>query len=319
VSFCYEAGGRGMTYFYDYFAREYRKGRKSRLFAEPAAIFQDIKPEDVQRCREVLKNAFAGYRGSGNTEALKRLLGEYREFVSCCHDGHAKDRYNAFVYRYMVDVCVGSRAIAAKLDVARETVLNYIDRCFDEMLVLCMGMPAAGTPKHEEAVVRMLVDGSRFFHNMAGDYVFCLFPGKKEREALERGRFLTKDVTGQFDDAVGEYSRYCHDEHTCIDTDIRKAEILQKCLDGVPPAAIAKEYACCESTVYADIRENERRLAAMLFDVEGDAADSGFWRQKHIKLLPNMERLAEGKREGIGQEIISLLACGEKECLRKYD
>lgn len=48
---------------------------------------------------------------------------------------------------------------------------------------------------------------------------------------------------------------------------------MEKCLAGVPIAAIAEEYGCCESTVYADIRENERRLAAMMFDVEGGAAD----------------------------------------------
>ena len=80
------------------------------------------------------------------------------------------------------------------------------------------------------------------------------------------GRQITKGITGKFADAVREYFRYCNDEHTSIDTDIRKAEILEKCLDSVLAAAIAKEYWCCESVIYADIRENERRLAAMLFD-----------------------------------------------------
>lgn len=78
----------------------------------------------------------------------------------------------------------------------------------------------------------------------------------------------------QLTDAARAYSRYCNDEHTHIDADIRKAEILEKCLAGVPPAAIAKEYGCCESTVYADIRENERRLAAMLF-VQGRGVMDG--------------------------------------------
>ena len=68
--------------------------------------------------------------------ALKRLIGEYREYVSCCHDGQARDRYNAFVYRYMLEVPVGSRAIAAKLGVVKETVFNYVNRCLDEMLAL---------------------------------------------------------------------------------------------------------------------------------------------------------------------------------------
>lgn len=269
MSFCSEAGDGGLTYFYDYFAGKYREDGKDRLLPAPAAMFRGIRPEDVQRCRKALKNSFAGYRDGRNTEALKRLLGEYREYVSGSHDEHAKDRYNAFVYRHMLEVRVGSRATAAKLGVAKETVFNYIDRCIDEMLMLCMGMPAAvHPPEGKEEAVRMLIQCGRLFGGMAGDYVLCLFPGKIERAAVERGRRLTGDIMGRFADAVSAYSEYCNDVHTRIDTDIRKAGILERCLAGVPPAAIAQEYGCCESTVYADIRENERRLAAMMFDAE---------------------------------------------------
>lgn len=256
-----------MTYFYDYFAKEYRENRKGKLLPDPAAMLRSIDHEDVQICRRVLKNAYAGYREGRNAEALKRLLGEYREYVSCCHCGQAKDRYNAFVYRYMLEVPVGSRAIAAKLGVVKETVLNYVNKCFDDMLMLCMGIPAFGaSPEDKEAVVRMLVDGGRLFSSVAGEYVLCLFPGKKERVAVEQGRQLTRQIMGQLAEAVEAYFRYCYDEHTRIDTDIRKAEILQKCLAGELPAAIAEEYSCCQGTVYSDIRENERRLAAMLFE-----------------------------------------------------
>lgn len=265
-----------MTYFYDYFARQYREGRNSSLLPAPVSMFGNIDSEDVQGCRQVLKNAYANYRMGRNAEALKRLIGEYREYVSCCHDGQARDRYNAFVYRYMLEVPVGSRAIAAKLGVVKETVFNYVNRCLDEMLVLCMGMPAVGyLPEDREAAIRMLVDGSRLFSSMAGDYVLCIFPGKRERAAVEQGRQATIRIMGQLGEAVEAYSGYCNDKHTRIDTDIRKAEILQKCIDGIPSAAIAEEYGCCESTVYADMRENERRLAAMLFDVEGGDADGG--------------------------------------------
>lgn len=258
----------GLAYFYDYFAREYRESRKVKLFPVPAAMLQGIMPEDVQRCRKVLKNAFAGYREGRNAEVLKRLLGDYREYVSGCHGGHARDKYNAFVYRYMLEVHIGNKAIGTKLGVTKETVLNYINRCMDEILLLCIGIPAV--MEHlgdKEAVACRLVDGSRLFSAMAGDYVLCLFPGKRERETVERGRQLTMDILEVFADAVEAYSGYCNDEHTHIDTDIRKMKVLEKCLAGVPVAAIAEEYECCESTIYADIRENERRLAAMMFNL----------------------------------------------------
>lgn len=267
--------GDGMKYFYDYYAKEYR-ARKSRLLPAPTAMFQDIRPGDVKSCRGTLKKSFAGYRDGRRAEALKRLLGEYREYVSCCHDEHAKERYNAFVYRYMVEAHVSNRAIAAKLGVTKETVQNYINRCIDEMLMLCMGIPAAADlPEDKEAAVCMLIQCSRLFNCMTEDYVLRLFSGKREMAAVGQGRWLTKNIMKQFADAVMAYSEYCNDEHTRIDTDIRKAGVLEKCLAGVPTAAIAEEYGCCESTVYADIRENERRLAAMLFDVEGGAADGG--------------------------------------------
>lgn len=265
-----------MKYFYDYFAKEYRAGRKDILLPAPAAMFRDIRPGDVKSCRAALKKSFAGGRDGRKVQALKKLLGEYREYVSCCNDGQAKDRYNAFVYRYMLETPVGSRAIAAKLGVTRETVQNYINRCIDEMLVLCMGIPAVGQPPGDrEEAVGMLVRCSRLFSAMAGDYVFCLFPGQREQAALEQGRRATRRAMGELAGAVEAYSGYCNDEHTCIDTDIRKADILRKCIAGVSPAVIAEEYGCCQSTVYADIRENERRLAVMMFDIERE--DRSTW------------------------------------------
>ena len=40
-----------MTYFYDYFAKEYREKQKDRLLSFPAAMFRNIEPEDVRGCR----------------------------------------------------------------------------------------------------------------------------------------------------------------------------------------------------------------------------------------------------------------------------
>lgn len=254
-----------MTYFYDYFAKEYRQKKGNKLFPAPAAIFQIVKPEEVKNCRTVLKNTFAGYRNGTNTKLLKKLLEKYQQYVVCQYDEHAKDRYNAFVYQYMVEAYVGSRAIAVKLGVVKETIYGYINRCIDEMLMLCMGIPAAKQVKNKEAFIHMLIEGSRLFNNMAGEYVLSFFPGEKEKAAVKQARQLTKNIMEQLTNGICAYSKYCNDKHTFIDTDVRKSEILAKCLEGVPVCAIAKEYGCCESTIYFDIRENEKRLAAMMF------------------------------------------------------
>lgn len=254
-----------MAYFYDYFAKEYQKRQGDQLLPAPDTLFRDVERESVKICRGVLKNAFAGYRDGRNTELLKRLLGEYRDYISECPDERAKDRYNAFVYRYMVPAHVGAKAIGAKLGVTKETVYIYINRALDEMMMLCMGIPAAECPEDKEATVHMLIEGNRLFRNMAGDYVLDLFPGRKERNTVEHGRQLTAAVMEQLTEAVRAYSDYCNDSSTRIDTDIRKAEILEKCLAGVPCCKMAEEYGCCEGTIYSDMRENEKRLAAMMF------------------------------------------------------
>lgn len=259
-----------VAYFYDYFVKDYQKKHEERQFNDPAAIFRNIERERVRICRKVLRNAFSGYRDGQKMETLKKLIGEYRNYISEHPDERAKDRYNAFVYRYMVSSHVGMKAIAVKLGVTKDSVRVYIDRALDELLMFCMGIPAMTKyPEEKEKVVQMLIDGSRIFDNLAGDYVIDLFPGRTERDAVEHGRQLTDTVMEIFAEAAVAYSNYCKDSNTSIDTDIRKAEILGKCLAGVPCCQIAEEYGCCEGTIYSDMRDNEKRLAAMIFRTDG--------------------------------------------------
>lgn len=124
-------------------------------------------------------------------------------------------------------------------------------------------------PEDGQTAVRILVVGCWIFSAMVGDYVLCLFSGKRERAKVERGRRITRRIMGELAEAVGAYYGYCNDEYTLINTDIRKEEILQKCYDGVSSAAIAEEYGCCQGNVYVDIRENEKGLAVIFFDVDG--------------------------------------------------
>lgn len=263
-----------MNYFYDYFAKEYRQRPEVRLWGSPAAVFGNIKQEQVKSCRELLRNAFNGYREGRNSAVVKRLLGEYREYISSLADETAKDRYNAFVYRYMSGTYVGSRAIAGKLGVSKETVWNYINRCFDDMLILCMGIGAINEPaagKRES--IRIIISNNILLSNMAEDYILDIFARRQDMAAVEESRKHTKKVINQLTMAAEAYMDYCRDKHICIDTDIRKAEVLEKCLAGYSAGAVARDYGISEATVYADIRENEQRLAAMLFSLEGGATD----------------------------------------------
>lgn len=82
---------------------------------------------------------------------------------------------------------------------------------------------------------------------------FCAYSSAGRNKAMELA------------EAAGAYSDYCNDSSTRINTDIRKAEILEKCLAGVTCCQMAEEYGCCEGTIYSDMRENAKRLAAMMF------------------------------------------------------
>ena len=257
-----------MTYFYDYFAKEYRKKQKNKQIYASGDMLQIIGKEERRACRRTLKNAFAGYRDGKNLRTLQRLLGEYREYIAGLYDEHAKDRYNAFVYRYMVSEHVGIRAIAAKLGVSKDSVYNYINRSMDEILMLCMGVPVTDLKEGEQKFIHVLIEGNRIFSNMADEYILCLFHREREQTTVKQGRQFTKCIMTQLDTAVEAYINYCNDEETRIDTDIRKARILQKCLEGVSITAIAEEYGVHEGTIYADVKENERRLAALLFDIQ---------------------------------------------------
>jgi hypothetical protein len=256
-----------MTYFYDYYAKEYRERHKDQLITTLSSIWGDVWSERLLICRNVIKNAYAGYREGRNTEELKRLLGEYKGYVSEIGDESARNRYNAFVYRYMIDTHVGWKAIGGRLGVSRDTVGVYINKALDEILIMCMGVPyAIGTPNNRTEAVKALIEKNRILNNMAGEYVLSLFPGQNERRYAERGRSLTTDVMEKFNEAVKAYMDYCYDGDTHIDTDINMAGVLDRCLSsGADCSRIAEKMGCSYHTVRGYMRENERRITAMMF------------------------------------------------------
>lgn len=255
------------TYFYDYFAKEYRS--EASVILLPSEITKGITQRSVQSCRKVLKNVFLQYRDGRKLPVAERLVKEYREYVAGRSDDKAKSRYNAFVYYYMSGAYIGSKAIAGKLNVSKETVFNYLNGCFDELLVLCMGVCGIKVQGMTgEDIVRMIICNFRLLSHMTDQYTMELFRCGTDRAAVEESRKRTQRVIQALMAAVERYDKYCYDEDTRIDTDIRKADILHECLAGASPSAIAEKYGVSPETVYGDMRENERRLSALLFDVE---------------------------------------------------
>lgn len=153
--------------------------------------------------------------------------------------------------------------LAKKLGVSMGTVWNYIDKALDELLAMCMGIPAAVERNDCTTYVRKIIDGSRLFESMSGEYIFELFPAHKG--VVAQSQKHTDRILNCFHIALNEYLEYCRDMTVAIDADIRKADVLMDCLAGASCGSIAEKYRCSEETVYSDIRENERKLAAMLF------------------------------------------------------
>lgn len=269
-----------MNYYYDYYAREYRSRKtKGSLWHSPAAILASVPMEDIKGCREALKRAFDGYRHGRNTEVLKRLLGEYRGYVSEQEDENAKNRYNAFVYRYMSGICVGPGAIAGKLGVSKGTAFNYINSCTNDLLVLCMGIPAyRHQADSQEAAVSFVIRNYALLSRQSEDYILGIFQKNADRAAVKSGRLHTQRILQQLTEAAKAYIEYCRDDLANIDTDFRKADVLELCLSGCTVQSIAEQCGTSEDTIYNDIRDNGRRLAALLFEQEGvdtDGKDSG--------------------------------------------
>jgi hypothetical protein len=123
-----------------------------------------------------------------------------------------------------------------------------------------------GTPCDRVEVVKNLIEKNRILNNMAGEYVLSLFPGQNERRYVECGRSLTTAAIEKFNEAVKAYMDYCYDSDTHVDTDINMAVVLDRCLSsGADCSRIAEEMGCSYHTVRDYMRENERRITAMIF------------------------------------------------------
>lgn len=253
-------------YFHDDSLKGYIRLRPEKyVWSSVKEIVGNIDPKEGRNLKTILRRNFEGYREGVNTEALKELLTAYRTYVSKLSDETAKTRYNAFVYRYMSGMSVGIKAVAGKLGVTKETVFNYINRCIDDMLLMCIGIYATEEECcSQEATVDFLISNYSMFSALPEKYVFDIFKASK-KPIVESNRIHTKRILEQFTEVMEEYKAYCRDPQTVIDTDVRKATVLELCIDNWSVQKIADKLKLSEETVYSDIRANRKRLEAVLF------------------------------------------------------
>ena len=254
-----------MTYFDEYFLKGYKARAEVREYRFPCDIEQKRKAEEQKCIRNILRNSYVQYRTEKrNTDALRKLLMDYKKIVEKRTESYSKRRYNVFVYKYMVDIFIGNKAIASKMNVSVDTVQNDLRYVLDDLVLLCIGLPAAsGNINSQRKCIQFMLKNKDLLLYPVGNYVdaiWCQY-GQIIREWHKK----SVEITEQMLKAADAYMEYCRDKENPSEVDGRKADMLEDNLNGMSYEAIAEKYGCSIDTIYDNMRDNETRLAQMLF------------------------------------------------------
>ena len=249
------------------FIPNYRKKNKKILLSY-GYFFGLYKSMGVEKYRDILKNGYLKYRTTQKHGAeLKKVLLHYKAMIQGYEDGKSeieKRRYNAFVYKYMTDVCVGNKAIAAKLNVSKDTVNLDINYVIEKMLVLFFGVPALTNElKDSKAfLIRNVFDNICLLNNPLPESTLCIFGGY--RDAVMEIRKVSSNFMKAFLDACNAYAEDLNDAER-QSTESHRREVLLARLEGKSYKNIAADLQIDISLIYDISKENERRLAEMIF------------------------------------------------------
>ena len=254
-----------MTYFEEYFLREYKERADVSGCRFPCDTGQKVSVEELKRIRNILRNAYVQYRTEKRyAGTLRKLLVDYKKIAEDRTEPYSKRRYNIFVYKYMVDICIGNKAIASKMKVSEDTVQNDLKHVWNDLMLMCIGLPAAsGSLNSQRKCIQFMLRNKDLLLYPTGDYVNEIWyqHGQRIREWHKE----SVEITEQLLKVISDYLEYCRDEDNPSDVDRRKADVLEDCLNGMNYETIAEKYGCDISTIYDDMRENETKLAQMLF------------------------------------------------------
>lgn len=229
-----------------------------------------LLPEDVKKgLRDSLVWGFRGYREAkgDKRQALVHLLAVHTELCrEKSWDNLLKRRHNALVYRYVVDIVAGNRAVAKKLNISKDTLYADLDNIMGDMMLLCVGLPylLKGGREELQAAVKLTIKYYPLLDRVSQTkQCLCLFP-VRIRSHIQTARTATEQFLCLFNQAIEIYSgfrRPCDDIMT-----ERRMAVLKRSLQGHTGLAqtVAAEYCCSAETVYHDMRENQECICDLL-------------------------------------------------------
>ncbi len=260
-----------MDYDWKYFTEDLKAG-SSGMYRNHAgglaakSVMYRMETEKRNHAAKLVRGMLADYRqecGAGHmlVGELVKVHAEYCRLLP--DDEMAKRRHNSLVYRYMMKTALHNRAVAVKMGVCKDTVQNDIRMAVNEMLVLCFGLPAAGSsPKTYQNGVKELLHNYLLI-NRAGS-IHNAMPWEtwqKEREKCQR---VTARAVRCLNNAVRLYEKFI-DGSTYPDMQQRPLEIMREIyFKGSSIAAMAEEWHMSKETVYADIKKVTGRLAELV-------------------------------------------------------
>lgn len=254
-----------MTYFEEYFLKEYKARADVREYKFPCDIGQQASVEELKSIRNILRNACVQYRTEKRCAGtLRKLLVDYKKIAESRVEPYFKRRYNVFIYKYMVDMFIGNKAIASKMRVSVDTVQNDLRDVLDDLMLMCIGVPAAsGNMNSQRKCIQFMLKNKDMLLYPDGNYMDEIW--YQYGQAIREWHKKSVEITEQMLKATAAYVEYCRDEENFSEVDRRKADVLEDYLHGMNYEAIAEKYGYSIDTIYGDMRDNETKLAQMLF------------------------------------------------------
>lgn len=254
-----------MTYFEEYFLKEYKARAGVSGYKFPCDIWQQLNIDELKRIRNILRNSYVQYRTEKRCACvLRKLLVDYKKIAENRTDPYSKRRYNVFVYKYMVDMFIGNRAIASKMKVSVDTVHNDLKQVLDDLMLMCIGLPAAGgSLNSQRKCIQFMLRNKDLLLYPVGSYADEIW--HQHGQTIREWHKKSVEITEQMLNAIEDYLNYCRDEENPSDSDKRKADVLEDYLNNMSYETIAEKYGCSIDTIYDDMRDSETKLAQMLF------------------------------------------------------